>query len=254
LLNLVINARDAMPAGGVLTIATRNEEVATHRLVQGEPGAGDYVCLTVGDNGTGMTQETLAHVFEPFYTTKPLGQGTGLGLSMVYGFARQSGGFVRMDSALGTGTTVRLYLPRTHAALPAPIVPDATHPLPLPVSRTVLVVDDEAPVRELVVALLDDLGHRSLQAHDGPAGLEVIRSAEQPIDLLITDVGLPGMNGRALATQARALRPGLKVLFITGYASDATFDVDPKSGIELLNKPFTMTELARRIAHLTHTV
>ncbi|MEO5830789.1 MAG: PAS domain-containing protein [Rhodanobacter sp.] len=255
LLNLVINARDAMPAGGVLTIATRNEAIAAHMLVQGEPGAGDYVCLMVGDNGIGMTQETVARAFEPFYTTKPLGQGTGLGLSMVYGFARQSGGFVRIDSALGTGTTVRLYLPRTHAALPEPTVPDAAHPLPLPVSRTVLVVDDEASVRELVVALLDDLGHRSLQAHDGPAGLEVIRSsAEQPIDLLITDVGLPGMNGRDLATQARALCPGLKVLFITGYANDATFDVDPKSGMELLNKPFTMIELARRIAHLTHTV
>lgn len=251
LLNLVINARDAMPEGGVLTIATCNSEIVADALAEGEQGAGDHVCLVVSDNGTGMTRDTLARVFEPFYTTKPQGQGTGLGLSMVYGFARQSGGFVRIDSELGVGTTVRLYLPRTHLALPEPALPpDAGPPLPGHAPRTVLVVDDEAHVRELVVTLLNDLGHRCLEASDGIAGLKIVSSPEPPIELLITDVGLPGMNGRELAAQARALRPGLKVLFITGYASEAIFDVDSGAGMELLNKPFSMAELARRIERL----
>jgi len=254
LLNLVINARDAMPRGGVLTIGTRNASVVADALIAGEPGPGDYVCLMVSDSGVGMAPDTLARVFEPFYTTKPAGQGTGLGLSMVYGFARQSGGFVRIDSELGVGTTVRLYLPRCHAVLADPAEPgDADHHQHGVTPRTVLVVDDEAHVRELVVTLLGDQGHRCLEAEDGPGGLAVVSSLEQPLDLLITDVGLPGFNGRELAAQARVLCPDLKVLFITGYASDAIFDVEPGSGMELLNKPFTMAELSRRVTHLTRT-
>ncbi|WEN15548.1 PAS domain-containing protein [Rhodanobacter sp. AS-Z3] len=251
LLNLVINARDAMPAGGLLTIATGNSEVPPAALAQDDPAAGDYVCLEVSDNGSGMTPEVLAHVFEPFYTTKPLGQGTGLGLSMVYGFARQSGGFVRIESERGVGTTVRIYLPRCHAAVTEPVLQVEPAPLSGTTARHVLVVDDEAHVRELVMTLLHDQGHHGLQAADGPAGLQLVRALEHPLDLLITDVGLPGLNGRELALQARALRPALKVLFITGYASDATFDADPEAGIELLNKPFTMADLARRIERLT---
>ncbi|MEO9080360.1 MAG: PAS domain-containing protein [Rhodanobacter sp.] len=252
LLNLVINARDAMPSGGVLTIATSNRDVVADAVVKDEPGAGEYVCLSVGDNGIGMTPETMAHVFEPFYTTKPLGQGTGLGLSMVYGFARQSGGFVRIDSELGAGTTIHVYLPRfAGAPEQRPAHAKLASPSPASPSRTVLVVDDEAPIRELVMALLQDQGHRCLQAQDGLAGLQIATSPEHAIDLLITDVGLPGMNGRELAARARGLRPDLKVLFITGYASDATFDVDPNSGMELLNKPFTLDELARRVRRLT---
>ncbi len=252
LLNLVINARDAMPGGGVLTIAACNREVGANTPVQREAGPGEYVCLTVSDNGIGMTSETAARAFEPFYTTKPIGQGTGLGLSMVYGFARQSGGFVQIDSKLGAGTDVSVYLPRFHGAIEEPS-PRETHAVPqLPVATpgTVLVVDDEPQVRELIVALLQDMGHHCLQAEDGPGGLQIARSSIQAIDLLITDVGLPGLSGRQLAAQLRELRPDLKVLFITGYANDAIFDVDAAPGVELLNKPFTMTELAVRVRNL----
>jgi PAS domain S-box-containing protein len=252
LLNLVINARDAMPDGGLLTITACNREVGAATLAQREAGPGEYVCLTVSDNGIGMTPETVARVFEPFYTTKPIGQGTGLGLSMVYGFARQSGGFVEIDSQLGVGTDVSLYLPRFHgvADQPSPPEPPAV-PVPETMPRTVLVVDDEPQVRELIVALLQDMGHRCLQAADGPGGLELVGSPAQVIDLLITDVGLPGISGRQFAARARELRPDLKVLFITGYANDAIADIDAAAGVELLNKPFTMAELAARVRHLT---
>jgi PAS domain S-box-containing protein len=252
LLNLVINARDAMPSGGLLTITACNREVGAETPAPREAGPGDYVCLTVGDDGIGMTPETAARVFEPFYTTKPIGHGTGLGLSMVYGFARQSGGFVQIDSKLGVGTDVSLYLPRfrgavDHLAASGPPV----LPVPDTPPQTVLVVDDEPQVRELVVALLREMGHHCLQAADGPGGLEIICSPDQVIDLLITDVGLPGISGREFAAQARELLPGLKVLFITGYASDSVFDVETMDGVELLNKPFTMAELAARVRHLT---
>ena len=253
LLNLVINARDAMPDGGVLTIAVDNREVGAATPAPREAGPGEYVCLTVSDNGIGMTPESAARVFEPFYTTKPIGQGTGLGLSMVYGFARQSGGFVQIDSRLGVGTDVSVYLPRFHGALEnsSPRATPAMPPWPEATPRTVLVVDDEPPVRELIVALLQDLGHHCLQAEDGPGGLRVARSSAQAIDLLITDVGLPGFSGRQLAAQLREWRPELKVLFITGYANDALFEVEAAPDVALLNKPFTLAELAARVRHLT---
>jgi PAS domain S-box-containing protein len=251
LLNLVINARDAMPDGGLLTISACNREVGTQTLAQREAGPGDYVCLTVSDDGVGMDPETAARVFEPFYTTKPIGQGTGLGLSMVYGFARQSGGFVQLDSKLGVGTDVSVYLPRFHGTVDVPSAGETPAPLSKTVPRTVLVVDDEPQVRELIAAQLRDMGHHCLQAADGPGGLEVICSPAHAVDLLITDVGLPGLSGHLLAARARELQPGLKVLFITGYASDAIFDVDAASGVELLNKPFTMAELAARVRRLT---
>ncbi|MFC5438347.1 PAS domain-containing protein [Rhodanobacter umsongensis] len=254
LLNLVINARDAMPDGGRLTIAACNREVGAETLAQHGAGPGEYVCLTVSDDGVGMTPETAARVFEPFYTTKPIGRGTGLGLSMVYGFARQSGGYVQLDSQLGVGTDVSVYLPRYHGAVEESPSYKAQAPLPRAASRTVLVVDDEPQVRELIAALLRDLGHRCLQAADGPDGLEVICSPAHVVDLLITDVGLPGLSGRQLAARARELQPGLKVLFITGYADDAIFDVDAASGVELLNKPFTTAELAARVRRLTAAV
>ena len=253
LLNLVINARDAMPGGGLLTITPCNREVGAATLAQREAGPGDYVCLTVSDVGVGMTPETAARVFEPFYTTKPIGQGTGLGLSMVYGFARQSGGFVQIDSQLGVGTEVSVYLPRFHGKVEKEAPGKTPAQLPEGVPRTVLVVDDEPQVRELIAAQLQDLGHHCLQAADGPSGLQAICSPDHAIDLLITDVGLPGLGGRQLAAQARELQPGLQVLFITGYANDAIFDIDAASGAELLNKPFTMAELAARVRRLTGT-
>ena len=253
LLNLVINARDAMPDGGLLTISACNREVGAETLAQREAGPGDYVCLTVSDDGVGMSPETAARVFEPFYTTKPLGQGTGLGLSMVYGFARQSGGFVQLDSRLGVGTDVSVYLPRFHGTVDdaSPSPRDTPAPLAGTAPRTVLVVDDEPQVRELIAAQLQDMGHYCLQAADGPGGLEAICSPAHAVDLLITDVGLPGLSGHLLAARARELRPGLKVLFISGYASDAIVDA---SGVELLNKPFTMAELATRVRRLTAAV
>ena len=255
LLNLVINARDAMAESGVLTISTANCPLDAATAARGEAVAGDYVRLTVSDTGVGMTPETISRVFEPFFTTKPIGHGTGLGLSMVYGFARQSGGLVQIDSRLGAGTDVHLYLPRMHGEVAAELsLPAAARPAQpgAPPPKTILVVDDEPQVRELITALLRELGHHCIEAHDGPDGLRVLESPTQAIDLLITDVGLPGLSGRQLAAQARALRSELKVLFITGYASDAIFDLDAMPGSELLNKPFKLAELAARVAQLIH--
>ena len=253
LLNLVINARDAMADSGLLTISTANCPLDAGAPMHAQAGVGDYVRLTVSDTGVGMTPETISRVFEPFFTTKPIGHGTGLGLSMVYGFARQSGGMVQIDSRLGAGTDVHLYLPRLHGDRATELSP-ASRPArsAATVPKTILVVDDEPPVRELIMALLQDLGHHCIEAHDGPGGLQLVSSLALVIDLLITDVGLPGLGGRQLAAQARALRPQLKVLFITGYATEAIFDVDAMPGTELLNKPFSMAELAARVAHLTH--
>ena len=252
LLNLCINARDAMPDGGRLAIETDNrwldERTARPRALL----PGHYVSLCVSDTGTGMTPEVAAKAFEPFFTTKPLGQGTGLGLSMIYGFAQQSGGQVRIHSEPGRGTTVCLYLPR-HLGTPE----DAEAPAELaqaPRARqgeAVLVVDDEATVRMLVADVLTELGYKVVEAEDGASGLEVLRS-KTPIDLLITDVGLPGgMNGRQVADAARALRPGLKVLFITGYAETAVLShghLEP--GMHVLTKPFAMEAFATRVKEL----
>ncbi len=247
LLNLVINARDAMPDGGRLTVGTANVTVDAAEPDGPEPGA--YVALTVSDTGAGMAPEVAARAFDPFFTTKPMGQGTGLGLSMIYGFVRQSEGHVAIDSAPGRGTRVRIVLPRFAGAAAGDASPGGSAPPPrAPASETVLVVEDEPSVRDLVVEVLADLGYRALQAPDGPAGLRVLQDRDERIDLLVTDVGLPGMNGRQLAEQGRRLRPGLKVLFITGYAEDATFGgghVDP--GLQMLTKPFSIGALAGRI-------
>ncbi|PWC40902.1 PAS domain-containing sensor histidine kinase [Azospirillum sp. TSO35-2] len=231
LLNLVINARDAMPDGGTLTIETANAPVGPAEIA-GEPGVepGDYVAVTVADTGTGMPPEVLSRVYEPFFTTKPIGQGTGLGLSQLYGFARQSGGFVRIDSTVGQGTAVRLFLPRHHPDRDHPGEGDA-HPAtatPAPHSGsqggaakgTVLVVEDEGLVRMLLVEVLEGDGYTVLEAADGDAALALLSSPAR-IDLLTTDVGLPGLNGRQLAEMARGLRPELRVLFLTGYAFNA---------------------------------
>jgi CheY-like chemotaxis protein len=210
---------------------------------------GQYVSLCVTDTGTGMSPETIERAFDPFYTTKPLGEGTGLGLSMIYGFVRQSGGQVRIYSEVGEGTTMCLYFPRVHSREQPE--QDATGPTPLPpslVGETVLVVDDEPAVRTLIVDTLAELGYNAMEAGDGVSGLAMLR--EQPgIQLLVTDVGLPkGMNGRQLADAARVDRPDLKVLFITGYAENAVIgngQLDP--GMHVLTKPFAMDVLASRI-------
>jgi PAS domain S-box-containing protein len=248
-LNLAINARDAMPAGGTLTIETANADLDTlyaARLREVKPG--QYVCISVTDTGTGMSAEVVAKAFEPFFTTKPIGQGTGLGLSMIYGFARQSEGSARIYSEPGYGTTFRLYLPRhfgaDEVAAGSPAVTDAHGAAR---GETVLVVEDEAVVRALILDVLSDLGYRALEAADGPAALAILQS-HQAIDLLLTDVGLPGLNGRQVADAARVLRPGLKILFMTGYAENAARAsgfLEP--GMAMIIKPFAMEALATRI-------
>jgi PAS domain S-box-containing protein len=248
ILNLAINARDAMPNGGKLTIETCNTHLDSAYLArQREVQPGQYVCICVTDTGTGMSAETIAHAFEPFFTTKPIGQGTGLGLSMIYGFARQSEGYARIYSELGHGTTVKLYLPRHRGALEEEEAPASMPPAAAEAGETVLVVEDEPVVRGLIVEVLADLGYAALEAADGPSGLAMLQSRRR-IDLLITDMGLPGLNGRQIADAGRALRPELKVLFMTGYAENAAIAsgfLEP--GMAMITKPFAMDVLARRI-------
>ena len=254
LLNLAINARDAMPQGGELRIETCNlvlDEASRSRLVglaDAEPG--DYVCISVSDNGVGMPADVASRAFEPFFTTKPLGLGTGLGLSMVYGFVRQSEGYIGLCSQEGKGTTITLYLPRHagHASLPAD---DQAIEAPHASGETVLVVDDEPAVRTLVCERLRELGYRVLEAQDGPSAMRVLGTGA-PIDLLITDVGLPGgMNGRQLADAALARQPALKVLFITGYAAHAVTGSQVLArGMHVLTKPFDLDALAVHVRAL----
>ncbi len=262
LLNLCINARDAMPAGGRLLISVGNVVVETITSAAAESSAlvdpsgdlppGCHVRLRVTDTGTGMTPDVMARAFDPFFTTKPIGQGTGLGLSMTYGFVRQSGGHVQIVSVPDEGTAISLYLPRhqnlpAEASLPAPVA----HPGTATHGETVLVVDDEHAIRTIAVEVLEELGYRTLEAEDAATGLALLQSNAR-IDLLVSDVGLPnGMNGRQLAEAARLLRPGLNVLFITGYAESTVLgqgNLPP--GMQVLTKPFTMERLTSRIEAL----
>lgn len=239
--NLCVNARDAMPGGGTVLLATRNEHVEAAPGL--DLGAGDYVVVTVSDSGTGIPPELLSRVFEPFFTTKEVGKGTGLGLPMVYGMVRQSGGSARITSAPGEGTQVELYLPRS---APAPESTDGAasggDETPAP-PTTILVVDDDPAVRETTAALLAELGHHPLEAADGRAALRLI-GQEPDIGLVVTDFAMPRLNGLDLALQARALRPGLPVLLMTGYADLSM--VPPE--FPVLRKPFREDELAARIA------
>src|SRR3954466_5897800 len=247
LLNLAINARDAMPDGGSLTIGTSNARLDTVTSETPALSPGDYVCIAVSDTGVGMTAEVAARAFDPFFTTKPIGQGTGLGLSMIYGFARQSNGHVTIDSKTGQGTSLRLYLPRHRGDIAAPRGSAAKLPTHAGSGETVLVIEDEPVVRGVILEMLAEQGYRTLEAIDGPSGLKILRS-DEPVDLLVTDVGLPGMNGRQVADQARETRPELKVLFITGYAeSVAMSEGFLQPGMELITKPFDLDHLAWRI-------
>jgi PAS domain S-box-containing protein len=257
LLNLAINARDAMRAGGGrLLIETAQAVLDGAEVADWDAAeAGDYVRISVVDTGAGMPPDVLAHAFEPFFTTKPAGQGTGLGLSQLYGFVRQSSGVVRMQSQPGAGTAVHVFLPRSFA--PAEVAAGAAPPSldPRPVApATVLLVEDEATVRNFAAEALRELGYRVVEAADGPAGLTALRGlldqpAARPPALLVTDVGLPGgVNGRQLADAARALLPDLPVLLITGYAGDAINGAGAlRPGMEILRKPFELDELGRRM-------
>jgi PAS domain S-box-containing protein len=247
LLNLAINARDAMPDGGRLTISTSNASFESVTADMPALSSGDYICIGVSDTGVGMSAEVAARAFDPFFTTKPIGQGTGLGLSMIYGFARQSNGHATIDSKLRQGTSVRLYLPRHHgesAPGHAAVAGKGDHAA---TGETVLVVEDEPVVRGVLLEMLAEQGYRTLEAVDGPSGLAILNSGQR-VDLLVTDVGLPGMNGRQLADQARETRPDLKVLFITGYAgSAAVSDGVLQPGMEMITKPFDLDHLSQRI-------
>ena len=248
-LNLAINARDAMPDGGRLTIRTEN-------LVLDPPGAqregaepGEYVAIQVTDTGVGMSAEVAAKAFDPFFTTKPLGQGTGLGLSMIYGFAKQSGGHARLESAPGRGATVKILLPRHLGEREA-----ESAPMPRARNRgrgeTVLLVEDDPAIRLLVGEILADLGYQTVTAEDGPAAIPILESKRR-IDLMISDVGLPGLNGRGLADIARRSRPRLQVLFISGYAEDAASrEGFLAEGMDLISKPFAFDRLAAKIREM----
>jgi PAS domain S-box-containing protein len=256
LLNLAINARDAMPAGGKLTIETANSHL-DDAYVSGQLGLrpGQYVLLSVTDTGSGMPPDVLARAFEPFYTTKPIGQGTGLGLSQLYGFARQSGGHVALYSEEGRGTSVKLYLPR-HLGAPetADIVTASPEPAAANEGETILVVEDEGLVRMLMVQTLEDKGYRVVEAHESQGAIRVLES-DMKIDLLATDVGLPGMNGRQLAETARTLRPGLSVLFLTGYAHNAALGDEPLGPrTQLISKPFAVKVLLTKIRSMLEDV
>ena len=252
ILNLVINARDAMPEGGALTVETENVRLDHAGAGRRRPvKAGHYVRISVTDTGTGMDADVAARAFEPFFTTKPIGKGTGLGLSMIYGFAQQSEGYAGIESRPGRGTTVSVYLPRHHgeeSSNEGGVEP--TEPAHAGHGEVVLVVEDQTVVRELIVEELTELGYAVLSAADGSEGLQLIRSMER-IDLLVTDMGLPGMGGQELADAARSLRPGLRVLFVTGYAENAALAsgfLEP--GMAMITKPFAMSALAQRIRTL----
>ncbi len=253
ILNLCINARDAMPDGGRITIETANKWLDHRAGAERDLPPGQYVSLCVTDTGTGMTPEVIARAFDPFFTTKPLGEGTGLGLSMIYGFARQSGGQVRIYSEVGEGTTMCVYLPRDHSGADAQEdeVPSTGQRPEHGSGEVVLVIDDEPTIRMLITEVLEQLGYGSIEAPDGPSGLRVLQAGAR-VDLVITDVGLPGgMNGRQVADAARVLRPGLRVLFITGYAENAVVGnghLEP--GMAVLTKPFQMSTLGERVQAL----
>ncbi len=247
LLNLCINARDAMPDGGKLTVETGNRWLDDRTARERDLPSGQYVSLCVSDTGTGMPPDVMARAFDPFFTTKPTGQGTGLGLSMVYGFARQSGGQARIYTELDKGTMICIYLPRHLGDTEEAIADSAEAPRAVE-GNSVLVVDDVPLVRLFVTEVLEELGYSTLEAADARGGLEFLRSNAR-IDLMVSDVGLPnGMNGRQLADAARELRPGLKVLFITGYAENALLNHGHLDrGMQAMTKPFTMEALAVRL-------
>jgi signal transduction histidine kinase len=252
-LNLALNARDAMPNGGQLTIELVNkvldEEYARAHV---EVTPGDYTMLAVTDTGSGMAPDVLARVFEPFFTTKPDGKGTGLGLAMVFGFIKQSGGHVNIYSEPGEGTTVRLYLPRAIGATVSG-GQRATSPVDLPRgSATILIVEDEPAVREIASAILGDLGYRVLEAADGEDGMRVFAADPGRIDLLLTDVVLPGrLRGRALADSIQAARPEIRVLFMSGYTENSIVHHGRlDDGVQLIGKPFKREQLARKVAEV----
>jgi PAS domain S-box-containing protein len=249
ILNLAINARDAMPSGGMLTVETSVVDLdRSYAALHPEVKPGRYVVVAVSDTGVGIEKDVLERVFEPFFTTKAIGQGTGLGLSMIYGFARQSGGQVRIHSQPGEGTSVKIYLPATDA--PADAAREAAMPVREGSGQTVLIVEDDPSVRILVREVLNELSYRAIEAEDAVTAIPILQS-DQPIDLMVSDVGLPGMNGRQLAEVARQHRPDLPILFVTGYAENAAIRAGfLGTNMTMITKPFALEHLARKISDL----
>jgi signal transduction histidine kinase len=250
ILNLAINARDAMPDGGRLTIETTNTRLdEDYTCLHNDVEATEYVAIRVSDTGVGMPPDVVDRAFEPFFTTKPSGLGTGLGLSMIYGFARQSRGHLRIHSEEGLGTTITLYLARAHIDLEPPSIIEADES-PRGGGETILVVEDDAAVRLLITTALEELGYRYIEASNTPRAMTILRSGAR-IDLLLTDVGLPVMNGRQLAEFARESRPGIKVLSVTGYARNAAVRGDFLGpGMDMLTKPFALNVLGLKIGEM----
>ena len=246
IVNLVVNARDAMPQGGKVTIETANVDLDESDARRHSPQqSGPYVLLTVSDTGVGMDAETQAHIFEPFFTTKELGKGTGLGLSTVYGVVRQSGGHVWVYSEPGHGTTFKVYLPRT--GQPSPLEkPDAGVAESLSRTETILLVEDEDALRELARDLLSDNGYTVLVASRPDDAIEIARQHKGPIHLLLTDMVMPGMNGRVLAERLALIRPDMKVLFMSGYTGFTHSSLIEK-GLVFLPKPFTKRSLLKKV-------
>ena len=252
IMNLVVNAKDAMPTGGRIMIQTSEEELDVvrreHSLIQ----PGSYILLSVSDTGAGMDKETQSRIFEPFFTTKEKGKGTGLGLSTVYGIVKQSGGYIFAHSESGSGTTFRIYLPKVLDPAGQPGVSKAPQ-VATGGSETVLLVEDEESVRELVRETLKTKGYSVMEAADGIQGMKIAESFEGKIDILITDVAMPGMGGHELAKRVTAARPGIKILFLSGYTEDAIIHegvLDP--GTAFLQKPFTLQALARKVRDVLH--
>jgi nitrogen-specific signal transduction histidine kinase/ActR/RegA family two-component response regulator len=249
LLNLAINARDAMAGGGKLTIETDNIHLdEDYAASNPEVKAGDYAMLAVTDTGTGMPPDVVARAFEPFFTTKAAGKGTGLGLSMIYGFAKQSAGHLKIYSEVGHGTTMRLYLPRQAAGEAVATASKAVSASDLRGDESILVVEDDPLVRNLVAMQLRELGYRVVEAADGPKARRILDS-DQPIDLMLTDVVMPGgMTGRQLADVAQRQRPKLKTLYTSGYTEDAIAHQGKlDTGANFLSKPFRRQDLALKI-------
>jgi two-component system cell cycle sensor histidine kinase/response regulator CckA len=246
LLNLTVNARDAMPQGGKLTIETRNVTVDAE-LARTRPSVqpGDYVKLEVSDTGTGMDAETKAHIFEPFFTTKEPGKGTGLGLATVYGVVKQTGGFIWVDTTLGLGSRFEIYLPRVHEKVDANVIAQSS-PDRKTALQTVLLAEDEAEVRALAYEFLTSAGYRVLVAEDGVRAMQ-IAEYDNTIDILVTDVVMPRMRGPELARRMKRLKPGLKVVYVSGYLEPSEIDGDFLKEGFLLEKPFSRDALVNQI-------